>query len=291
MSREDASGEHGLALVSVLWGVAILSLIASAVLYASVLSAQLSRNSAASDQAAAVADAGISRAILSLLDNRAGQQWPADGTAQSFSFGGVTVRVAIADETGKIDLNKASADTLTSLFESAGVSPNDAATLAGRVVDWRSTGGDANGDTAEDYSDASLAWRPRKASFQSVDELKLVLGMTPSLFAKLAPMVTVYAHTANVNTAVASRAVLLALPGMDIRKVEDILAQRQAASATLTQSLFGPPQPQPGNASVQAGHAFTVRSEVRVGNTDFVRQAVVDITGNPVHPYFFYNWQ
>jgi general secretion pathway protein K len=191
------------------------------------------------------------------------------------------MRVAITDETGKIDLNKAGADTLTSLFESAGVSPNDATTLAGRVVDWRSAGGDANGDTAEDYSDAGLGWRPRKAPFQSVGELKLVLGITPSLFASIAPLVTVYSHTANVNTAVASRAVLLALPGMDARKVDDILAQRQASAAS-----------QPGtNAPPPANHAFTIRSEVRAGNTDFVRQAVVDVTGNPAHPYFFYDWQ
>ncbi|HEY1707668.1 MAG TPA: PilX N-terminal domain-containing pilus assembly protein [Rhizomicrobium sp.] len=283
--------ERGLALVSVLWGVAILSLIASAVLYASVLSVQLSRNSAASDQAAAVADAGISRAVLSLLDTRAGQRWPVDGTIQSFTFGGIGMRVSIADEAGKIDLNKTSADTLASLFESAGLSPNDATTLAGRVVDWRSSGSDANGDTAEDYSDAGLTSRPRKAPFQSVDELKLVIGMTPPLFAKIAPALTVYSHSANVDTAVASRAVLLMLPGMDTRKVDDIIAQRQASTATASQAGLGAPPPQAGATSPQAGHAFTIRSEVRAGNTDFVRQAVVEITGNPAHPYFFYDWR
>ena len=56
--------ERGLALVSVLWGIAILSLIASAVLTAAVLSAQLTRNSATSDEASAVADPQATAAVL-----------------------------------------------------------------------------------------------------------------------------------------------------------------------------------------------------------------------------------
>ena len=89
------SRERGLALVSVLWGVAILSLIAAAMLSASLTTAQIGHNSWNAARAGSVADGAVNQAILWLLDDRA--QPRVDGTAATSAFDGVPVRVWLQD--------------------------------------------------------------------------------------------------------------------------------------------------------------------------------------------------
>ena len=116
------SRERGLALVSVLWGVAILSLIAAAMLSASLTTAQIGHNSWSAARAGSIADAAVNQAILSLLDDRA--QPRVDGTSSTSAFDGVPVRLV---DTAGI---RAHAGTL----EAAGIERTRRALAAARIV-------------------------------------------------------------------------------------------------------------------------------------------------------------
>lgn len=72
-----------------------------------------------------------------------------------------------------------------------------AQTPADRILDWREPGigKRLNGAKAEDYRAAGIVYGPRKAPFESVEEVKLVMGMTAQLFDALAPALTVYSQT------------------------------------------------------------------------------------------------
>jgi type II secretory pathway component PulK len=76
----------------------------------------------------------------------------------------------LVDEASKLNLNTANTNILSYL-------PNMTTDLAGAIVDWRSTNG--SGDYALNY--ASAGYQDKNAPFESVDELRLVYGMTIDL--------------------------------------------------------------------------------------------------------------
>jgi DNA uptake protein ComE-like DNA-binding protein len=78
----------------------------------------------------------------------------------------------LIDEGSKLNLNRANTNMLTYL-------PNMTPDLAGAILDWRSTNG--SGDYALNY--ATLGYDDKNAPFESVDELRLVYGMTIDVLA------------------------------------------------------------------------------------------------------------
>jgi general secretion pathway protein K len=190
--KPAAASEHdpeaGYALVLVLVGIALLSLIVVSVLQISSRSVQDISADLARAQLADAADAGVSEAELSLVDLRPSMRWPIDGTPRYVTFDGVPVTIIVESESGKIDLNGANRDLIVGLFAAAGLDQTSANTMADRVMDWREPGNlkRLNGAKAPDYRAAELPYGPRDGPFQSISELQLVLGMTPTLYEKRA---------------------------------------------------------------------------------------------------------
>ncbi len=177
----------------------------------SVLSYRMVRNDWSRVKAETLAEAAINRTILALTDARAEKRCRIDGVPQDLAFGSTHVTVRVQDEFGKIDLNAADGTVFKSLLELAGVPFEDADKLAARIVDWRTPYEEKERDNAKPINDetASTGYRPRNAAFQSVDELKLVAGMTPQIFARIAPALTVYSKQLEIDQDVAPREALL----------------------------------------------------------------------------------
>ena len=197
----------------------MLAMMAAAVEALTLTSARFEH--AALDQArlAADVDAGVARSVLGIADPRPQLRWRVDGNVQHFSFEDDDIEVSIQDENGRIDLNAADPATLKRLLVAAGMPVAQAETLGDNIVNWRTpTDDDASdagkkllGAGASDYAAAGLDYVPRRAPFQSVEELNLVLGMTPELYARLAPALTIYSRAANVDLSVAPSLVQQAL--------------------------------------------------------------------------------
>ncbi|HUD52836.1 MAG TPA: type II secretion system protein GspK, partial [Parvibaculum sp.] len=147
-------------MVSVLWGLSILSLIAAAILAASVLSSHLERNEWDAASRRMTEDAALNRAVLGLLDPRPEKRWRVDGASQIFEFQGTKIRISIEDELGKIDLNTAGDDLIRRLFHSVGLPPDEGDALTDRVLDWRApgVGKRLNGADERDYRGAGLSY-------------------------------------------------------------------------------------------------------------------------------------
>jgi general secretion pathway protein K len=192
--------QKGIALIAVLWTLVLLSLIATAVSWEARTGARSARNTVENAVARAAADAGIQRAILDLVAltlPQDPQKFRTDGTVYVWRFAGSTVYISIQDEGGKIDLNQAPEALLAALFRSVGVDPGKAESLAAAIADFR----DADdlvrpgGAEASEYQDAGLAWSPKNAPFQSVEELHQVLGITADIYELAAPYLTVYSRS------------------------------------------------------------------------------------------------
>lgn len=284
--------ERGVALVLVLWVITLLAVIAGNFAFSMRGEAQITRNLLGTVQAQAGADAGVQLAWFELLKPAAEpQRWQGNAVVHEFTLDGAAVRVSILDESGKIDLNTASDALLQGLFKSAGLSEEASGALLGAVLDWRDADNlkRLNGAEEEDYRAAGKNYGPSNAPFATVDELQRVLGMNPALYRTIAPALTVYSRQPGLNTAVAPRAALLAIPGVNPDLVEQFLQQREQALAS---GQTPPPFAGAGAFAASGGmQVYSVRSEARLADgTVFVRQAVARLTRVPNSPVAVLVW-
>jgi general secretion pathway protein K len=268
-------------IVSVLWGLSLLTAVSLSLLWGGSMSYGLAHNSLEMAEVNAIADAGVNRAVAALLEPRPERRWRVDGTPQSFAFNRVAMTIAIQDELGKIDLNHAEPALLASLLQSAGLDPLAANSLADKIVDWRTAVPlkRVNGAKEEDYRAAGLSYRPRNGPFQSVGELLLVMDMTPALFERISPALTVYSGRPQFDPQLAPSEVLQALPGMTPQGVQSILASRSSQQPAADMSV--------GNRLVALrGRAFAIRTEFTLKGRNVVRQTTLRLTENPYEPYW-----
>ena len=283
--------QRGIALVLVLWLTALLTVIAGGFAYAMRNEAQAARNTMSQAQARALADGAVYRTVFELMRPRTiPGVWAADGLVHIWDEDGMRVAASAVDESGKIDLNAVPDALLKSLLQTAGqVDADTAARLVDVIGDWKDADDlrRPNGAEAADYQAAGLPYKPANAAFETVADLQRVLGMTPSLFARVAGSLTVYSATPGINPQFASRTVLMALPGATDAIVDTYLAQRAAALAS------GQPLPVLPLAGAGAPvNVWRVRAEVTAPDgVVFVREAVLRPGQDPRRLLTVMAWQ
>ncbi len=290
--RPLASRQRGVALVLVLWVSVLLTVVASSFIVERRTETIIMRNSASLARAEAAADAGVARGIYDMYrSDNAPDRWRRDGTVQEWSFDSIPVRVELRDESAKIDINTASEALLRGLLVSSGLKDEEAARLIDAILDWRDPDSlkRPNGAEEPDYRDAGLAYKPANSAFQAIEELQLVLGMRPDLYRRLAPSITVFSRQQGVNPQIASRDVLLAIPGVTPEIVDRYIADREEARS---QGLPLPTLPQAGAFAIGSSMVSTIRSEARLEDgTVFVREAVALLRPVPRKAVTFVLWR
>jgi len=282
----------GVALVLVLWVIVLLSVVAASFIVERRTESLVIQNSISMARAEAVADAGVQRAVWELYrTDNAPEAWKRDGTVQSWSFDGVPVKVEIRDESAKIDINTATDALLHGMFVSIGLEEDEAARLTDAVLDWRDADSfkRPNGAEEPEYRAAGLPYKPANAPFQAIEELQLVLGMRPEIYRRIEPMITVYSRQAGVNPQLASRDVLLAIPGVGVDQADQYIALREAARA---QGQPLPPFPEAGAYTSSYTMVASVRSEARLEDgTVFAREAVALLRPTPRKVVTYLAWR
>jgi general secretion pathway protein K len=291
--RAPARRQRGVALVLVIWVAVLLMVIASSFIVERRTEALVVMNSMSMARAEAAADAGVHRAVYEMYraDNGA-DMWKRDGTVYPWGFDGVPVKVEIRDESAKIDINTAAEPLLRGLLLASGLADDEAAKLLDAILDWRDVDSlkRPNGAEEPEYQAAGLPYKPANAPFQAIEELQLVLGMRPEIYRRIAPSITVFSRQNGVNPQLATRDVLLSIPGVGSDVVDDYIARREAARAA-GQPL--PPFPAAGG-SVASGYTMvaTIRSEARLEDgTIFAREAVAVLRPAPRKPVTFLAWR
>ena len=285
------SRQSGVALVLVMWVAVILTVIAGSFIVERRTELLVVRNSISIARAEAAANAGVYRALHDLYRQNVPDVWKRDGTPHEWAFDGVPVRVEVRDESAKIDINTASDLLLRGLLVSVGLDDAEAGAILDALLDWRDPDPlkRPNGAEEGDYAAAGLTYRPANAPFQAIEELQLVLGMRPDIYRRLAPSITVFSRAPGVNATIASREVLLAIPGVTTESVDAYIAQREEARAQ------GAPLPlfaQAGGVAAGPGMVATIRADARLDDgTVFVREAVALLRPVPRRPVTFVAWR
>lgn len=230
----------GMALVLVLWLITLLTASITTVVFVARVEALQSSTLRTAAQDEEIARAAVEYALWRIQSGNqlssSQRRWFPDGRVYHWIYSGVQVDIRIQDETGKIDLNLADQNLLASLIRV--VSPADdsadqAQKIAGAIIDWRDADNlTALGGGAEegDYAAAQLPYHPSNAPFETVSQLRWVLGVGPGLYQRLMPYVTVYGGNSQPDSQYSPAPILTAL-GQNARTV---LAQRQETLANMT---------------------------------------------------------
>jgi general secretion pathway protein K len=173
---------------------------------------RIAANLTDSAAAEALADAGVALAIMDLAAARGDAErrprFAADGRAVGCAVAGEgRLLIQIGDEAARIDVNSAGVPILQALLVGLNETPEHALALAEAIFDYRDRDDirKPNGAERAEYLAAGLAWTPKNAPFDTVEELGQVLGMTPALLAKMQPHVGVHSGLAGIDAALASR--------------------------------------------------------------------------------------
>lgn len=323
-------GNRGVALVIVLWALTVISVIAANFTTANRDGLFLARNTVERAKAEALADAGFYRAVLAIVSQEAEPQagdgatsagglasslrsvragiestqdteeqfgelgpptWRTNGKIYEWPLGEGTVLISIQDEAGKIDLNAATEGLLLQLFSAIDLPGQDPAAMVDRLIDYRDADQERRPLGAEDidYRRADLGYGAKDRPFERTDELRRVLGVTFEIFAQISPLVTVHSGQRGVDPNVAPAGVLGVLsaaveqPEAPVRATDD--GDRTLpgqAGRRLSRA----------NRSSSRERAFTIKTEARTpGGGVFVRQAIVELTGDRDRPITVRQWE
>ena len=201
----------GFALLLVLWSLVLLSLLITQLTASGRSEARLALNLRTNAVAEAAADGAIREAVFHVIDASAAH-WSANGQPHEIRVPGAYVAVRIESEAGRVNPNTAQPELLSALLHAAGADTRTAGSIAMAIVDWRFPGDQPRqgGAKLPQYRSAGRDYGPPGTPFETLDELGLVLGMTPELLARLTPHLTLY-HEGDPDPASADPVVLAAL--------------------------------------------------------------------------------
>ena len=283
--------QSGAALLLVMWLIALLAALVGGFAMAARVEYLQGRVLSRGLVAEQAARAGIEYALVRLADADPQRRWLPDGRGYEWGFGQARLQIEVIDENGKVDLNTAQLPLLSGLLRAMGTDPQEADRLAGAIVDWRDPdvlSQPAGGAEDGDYASAELPYGAKDSAFETLAELQAVLGMTPQLYARLVPHLTVFSGRVMPDPAFASAEVLAAM-GLD---AETIIAQRRRWNPASGQP---PPVIEGGGSLVDAGSGtYSIRSRARLRDG---REALLRVvvrsggTGMPGMAYLPLQWE
>jgi general secretion pathway protein K len=240
------SVQRGIALMLVLWVLALLTIIAVGLTATQRTESTLAGNQLATARFRAVAEAAVSWAILNLLAppstfDEDVDEWVPDGSARPWIFAGETLEIKVFNEASRIDLNTAGRDLLENMFTAVELPRDEASALADAIEDWRDDNDttELNGAEDGDYEDAGRSYGAKDGPFESVDELQLVLGVDRDLYRRVLPALTVDSGGGKLEQTFASPLVLAAVRGTTLAEVELALEEREGRSDAIDLDSVG----------------------------------------------------
>lgn len=283
--------QSGIVLVIVLWILVLLSLMATSYSTTTRTETRLTAAQVQAVQARGVAEAGVWVAVQQLLQPAAGNPSPPVGI-ENIPFGAGKFSVHIQDEAGKIDLNSARPELIEGLLKSSGADGPSAVALRDAILDWRDRDYLRRSLGTEDieYRAAGRGYGAKDGPFNSVEELRQVLGMTETLFQRMRAGLTVYSHQPGVSGQVATSEAVAAIPGATPEIVEHYLeAQRQPVAAGSPVSSF--PGLQTRYLSGRRSQTYALTSTGTVSDTKFTLEVIVQLRPGGKPAYAILSWR
>lgn len=298
---------QGSALLAVLWLSAALATIAFTV--ANSVRGETDRVSTEVDSLRAyyLAEGAVERALIYV--EWGGRYYVPPQPVMTFQFPTGDARVELIPENSKLNINQANPTDLSALLIALGTPADRASAIVAGILDWRSTSPGGFTQFDQHYLGLKSSFRARHASFEEIEELLLVQGMTPELFhgryvrdeeGGLAPVaglkdcVSVYGAVSGFDANTIEPPLMRAI-GISPEAVRGILALRRAGPIKTMNQLAPYQSGGPGFARLSLGPSIfaTIRATARVKRpdgqfSDVLRSvsALVAYVGQQVYPPF-----
>ncbi len=163
--------QRGVALLLVLWVLALLSLLLGGLAAWVQLETRQAAWHRQHTQASLAAEAGVALAMQALADPLRRKQWVADGRDMPLVFDDARLQVSLRSERGKLYLNSAEPADFARVALACGATQAQAARLGKDLENRRNQG---------------------MAPFRVVEELRQLPGMTQALYRRLVPQITLW---------------------------------------------------------------------------------------------------
>jgi len=292
-------GEAGIALVVTLLALVLITTLVWEIFHTGARAAQSGAYGRDSIRAVLLAEAGVQASKVIFREDAKHNDFDCltDYWAlsqQPYELGDGIISLTMEDEERKINLNnlimslgKAPNDQNVAVFrrllEILGIDPS----VADAVLDWLDNDESPRVGGAESsyYMALPYPYKSKNDLFDTVEELRLVRGVTPEVFDKLRPFVTVYSSgKVNINTA--PKEILMALSAgqgetnfgeIDDKMADAIIASRQDKpfrSVTTLKSDLTAVSPVLGNI-----YGTIFKDLIDVRSTNFHVRATGDVFG------------
>ena len=207
--------QRGIALVMVLWLVVLLTIVAASFATHSRVETRMAGNLVEREKARLMAQSGLNRALMELMVKNTDQRWTFNGEAHELQAPQGSLRIAIRNASGLVDLNRASREVLYNLFTLVSDDPEVREQLVDALEDWRDSDDlrRLKGAEDSDYAAAGYDYGSADRDLESVDELGYVMGFNRDAVNRLRPYVTVYSDMGAVDYNFASEKLTNLLKG------------------------------------------------------------------------------
>jgi general secretion pathway protein K len=263
-SRAAAPDGRGFALIIVLWTLVLIALITASLVATGSVRLRVAGNLSDNAVTTAAAAGAVSRTIFQLLHADPKRRWRLDGAVHFFTIGDCRITVRVYDEAGRINPNLAAPALMSALLQVTGSNPATARQLANAIGEWAGVAGGAEMPDAmiAEYRQAGRDYGPPAQPFETLDELLGVLGMTPAIYAKIAPHLSLFAPAVPVSQEAdpVVAAALAALSNNAAGQNDPAAANTGALTARIDVVAEGPDD---------ARATATVISRILPGSTDY----------------------
>lgn len=234
--------ERGVILLLVIWLLALISVVVLSVAQEWRTEALLTRNYLAARQAGCLAEGGVYYAVGKLVEAQLaerqrrvpgflaegpGDLWKGDGVSHELRLPGGRVVVRATDESGKININRASEDLLYNLMTSLGFEEQTARAATDAILDWRDRDSISRplGGENDYYLSLDPPYLAKNGPLDTVEELFWVRGLNQPAFSRLRELLTVERTGRAVNVNAAPLEVLRAL-GLTTEQAQRVIEAR-----------------------------------------------------------------
>ncbi|MCK9375840.1 MAG: general secretion pathway protein GspK [Syntrophobacterales bacterium] len=314
-SESLAASEEGVVLLLVLLVLALISVLVLSWSQEWRTELKLAANFRQARQSRRLAEAGLYYGLGKLVAAKAGETmamlpasasggldpkkagWPPDGNPHVIQLPEGSAEVRLADEGGKINLNRAPEVTLRRLFAVLGFSELKIRTMVESIQDWRTKGDQAlpYGAKSAYYLSLDPPYVAKNGLFETVEELSWVRGFegVPSIY-RLGEWLTVQQTGKAVNINTAPRDVLMTL-GIPPEAANLIITARQNAPITNLQAIaqwsVNLPDQMTG-LGFNMSPFFTIKSTgmVKNGTGRHTIKAIVRINVTAPQPWEILSW-
>ncbi len=271
------SGESGAVLVS-----ALLSLVLLVFVLASIALLIVNRSSAIaidSDQVAVdlLTKSGLEIGVYHVMTTP--KERAVEGE-DNITLSEGEVAIIWRGENARLDINTAPQQSITDLIKAFSSASDEPEKIAQRIVERRGDSPQANPSP-----DRLNAPQIRQRPFAHPVELLSIDGLSPELYHRLSPFITIYSGTKAMDPRIASETVLSHLPGMTNLRLQSLLSLRgksQADSIAVLKELGF------GTSDLDVQRSLTTRFTLNVRLTSGlikVSECVVAIFPDDVEPY------